>query len=298
MRKLIVVPTFYARRHQKGIRSQRSKILLTALSKRYNMPIVYTDRPNLKNVDIALIYAIPYHNRPKIPPGLVESKTKLIGYFEDLACWKSQECVKNKEIMFERYDVIMGACYKSFHELYSQYADKYVYFPNFFFPMSRYNKLSGKVIYNKCLMAGALNSYYPSRVRIYRDARKQSFRWLDVKKIPFPQYIEELSKYFCAIATPGKMENVVAKYLEIPAAGVLMLAEKVMELSKLGLKANIHYIPITRTNALNVISEILSHPQDYIEIRNRATAYIRKHHSEINRVTQFGTILKRVGDNI
>lgn len=298
MKRVIVIPTFYKKRHQRGIKSQRSKVLFSALSKQYEMSIIYTDRPNLKNVDVALIYAVPYHNRPKIPPGLLESKTKLIGYFEDLPCWGNKECERNKKVMFDRYDVLMGACYKSFSELYSQYMPKYVYFPNFFFPLSRYKRLSQKVDQMKCLMAGALNSYYPSRVHIYRDARRGNFKQLDVKRFSFSEYVERLSGYFCAIATPGRMRNVVAKYLEIPAAGTLMLAEKVVELSKLGLRPNVHYIPITQTDALDRIVEVLKNPHEYDEIRIKATAYVRKYHSEVNRVKQFGEILKLVEADI
>ena len=292
MTRWIIVPKFYEKRHAGGDKSQRSKCLLNALSRRYDIKLVYTDHPKLHPSDIALVYGVPYHNRPKIPPGLLDTEAKLIGYYEDLSCWGNKECLKNKSLLFDRYNVLMGACPKTFKELYSQYEHKYIYFPNFFFPFKRYERLSlkGDRIM-KCLMAGALNAYYPSRVYIYKDSRRRKFKLLDVKRIPFVEYVEQLSRYFCAIATPGKDGNVVAKYLEIPAAGVLMLAETVVELEMLGLKPNVHYVPITRANAVDRIREVLAHPHVFTEIRDRATAYVRKHHSEINRVVQFRKIL-------
>jgi len=300
MNGAIIVPTFYKKRHLAGNKSQRSRVLLNALSKKYGMPFIYTDSPNLKGLDVALIYAVPYHNRPKIPSGLLETKTKLISYFEDLGCWDNKECLRNKETMFEKYDILMGACYKSFKEMYPQHMHKYVHFPNFFFPLQTYKALGVNPRPKmKCLMAGALNSFYPSRMHIQSIARKKGFKLLDIVRVPFAIYAKTLNNYFCAIATTGRMGNVLAKYLEIPAAGTLLLAEKVMELEIMGMEPDIHYVSITRKNVLDKIQYVLSNPDRFLEMRIRTMNFVHKSHSDINRAFQFKGILERLmGNNL
>lgn len=295
MKGAIIIPTFYKARHEGGNKSQRGRILLNALSKEYSMPLVYTDNPNLSGIDVALIYGVPYHNRPKIPPGLLESSTKLIGYFEDLACWDNQECLKNKKKLFKRFDIILGACYKSYRELYPQFLDKYVHFPNFFFPLERYKKLKLNMHpIMRCIMPGALNSFYPFRMHIRSKARKTESNLIDITRVHFGIYAETLNSYFCAIATPGKMENVVSKYLEIPASGALMLAKKLMELDLMGLKENIHYVPITVENVFNQVRYVLTHPNEFQEMRRKAMNFVHTNHSEVSRINQFGDILRRL----
>lgn len=294
MKGVIIIPTFYEKRHRKG-RSSRGKFLFNRISQTYKFPIIYTDTPDLKNFDVAVIYAVPYHNRPEIPPGLLESKTKLIGYFEDLQCWDNKECQKNKEIMFDRYDIIMGAYYEKFKKWYPQHIHKYVYFPNFFFPYKKYVKLQVPLKPKmKCLMIGSVNEYYPFRVFIRKHRDKKGL--LDVsRKKPFSEYPEFLSKYFCAIATVGILRGtILSKYFEIPAARVLMLAEEIMELKMVGLEANVHYVPITKKNVFSQIKKVLKKPKDYISIRDKATEFVRKNHSEINRTIQFKEVLKRI----
>lgn len=290
MKGVIVVPTFYLKRHQGGIKSQRSKFLLQRLSQKYEMPLIYTDTPSLEGLDVALIYAVPYHNRPKIPQGLLETKVKLIGYFEDLQCWGNKECKRNKKRMFDKYDVLMGACWKSFRSFYPEHVHKYVHFPNFFFPHLVYTRMELNPRRKmRCLMAATVNRFYPFRMYIRQDRDKL----IDVTKVPFKDYPQLLNNYFCAIAVPGRLRNVVAKYLEIPAAGTLMLAERVEELDVMGLRPYTHYVPITKENIFAQVKKCLTNPEKFIKIRDNGTKFVRGNHSIHNRVAQFGDILGR-----
>lgn len=293
----IIVPTFYKKRHESGIKSQRSKFLFERIDQRYKFPTVYTDAPNLKGLDVAVIYAVPYHNRPGIPSGLLDTKVKLIGYFEDLQCWDSKECQKNKEILFERFEILMGTYYEAIRKWYPQHVHKYVHFPNFFFPHKRYMNLQiNPGARMRCLLAATISRYYPFREYI-RGCRS---KLVDITKVPFDRYPHLLNSYFCAIATSGSLKSEVhgncgdapsAKYFEIPAAGTLMLAEEILELSVMGLKPYTHYVPITKENVFKQVKKCLTSPEKFVSIRNDGMNFVRSHHSIENRVLQFGEIL-------
>jgi len=294
----IIIPLFYKKRHDDiSGNSARSKILLNGISKRYNMFIEYTDKPVFNDVDFALIYAIPYHNRPKLPVGLVETPkhVKLIGYFEDLQCWDSKECIQNKLKMFNRYDVLMGSYNEKIQMWYPQFIDKYIFYPDYFTPFERFSSLvlSSKPIM-QCLLSGSVNKHYPFREYILKKVPSELLKYKK-KSIPFANYPKFLNSYFCAIATGSSVSIPVAKYFEIPAAGTLLLAEKVKDLELMGMKPGIHYVEINRKNVLSKIKEVLNNPEKYTEMRNRATQLVREKHSEINRIEQFGDILKFIG---
>lgn len=295
----IVVPMFYKARHNNPTgQSGRSKILLNGISKQYNMPIEYTDEPTFDNVDFALIYAIPYHNRPKLPPGLLEcnKRVKLISYFEDLQCWNNKECKQNKLKMFERYDVLMGSYNENFRKWYPQFAHKYIFYLDHFSPFKSFSMIrSNPKPIMKCLLSGTIAAkYYPFRNYIFKTVPKHLLTH-QKKNILFADYPKFLNKYFCAIATGSAVSVLVAKYFEIPAAGTLLLAERIKDLDSIGLKAGVHYVEINRKNVIAKIQHVLKNPENYIEIKNRATKLILEKHSEINRIKQFADVLRFIG---
>jgi len=298
MKGKIIVPTFYKKRHKdKSGRSARSNILLHSLSKQYNMPLYYTNTPTFEDVDFALIYAVPYHNRPKLPPGLLNTDphVKLIGYFEDLECWYNEECIKNKLLAFERFDVLVGSFPETFSKWYPQFLHKYIHYPNHFAPFKKFAAIEPSLNpIMKCLLSGSVNKWYPFRQYIIENSPSEIFHYKK-KNILFVDYPEFLNSYFCAIATGAASSVVVAKYLEIPAAGTLLLAEEISDAKLLGLEANVHYVPITRDNVVNKIREVLKNPEKYVEMRDRATKLVREKHSEINRIEEFKEVLNFIG---
>ena len=299
MKGKIVVPTFYKARHNNPTgQSGRSKVLLDGISKQYNIPIEYTNKPTFNNIDFALIYAIPYHNRPELPPGLLEcdKRVKLISYFEDLQCWDNQECKRNKLKMFKRYDALMGSYDENFRKWYPQFVDKYIFYPDHFAPFKRFNilKPNPKPIM-KCLLSGTIAAkYYPFRKWIFNNVPGNLLSYRK-KNILFADYPKFLNNYFCAIATGSAVSVLVAKYFEIPAAGTLLLAERIKDIELTGLKAGEHYVEINRKNITEKIKHVLKNPRKYIEMRDRATKLVRQKHSEINRIKQFADVLKFVG---
>lgn len=306
MRGAIIVPTFYKGRHAKGLKSMVSKTLFDRIEKICNFPFVYTDTPDLRELDVALIYAVPYHNRPKIPSGLLDSNTKLISYFGDLQCYQNRECEENKIKMFDRCSIIIGGFYEKFREWYPQYIHKYELFSGFYHPYENYKSLQINLKPKmKCLLSGTVNRYYPFREyinKLYQEDTEGISKLIDIKKrsfAPFREYPKFLNSYFCAIATSGMYSGVVSKYFEIPAAGTLLLAEEVMELKMLGMEPDIHYVSITRKNVLDKIQYVLSNSDRFLEMRIRAMNFVRKNHSDINRAFQFKSILERlIGNNL
>ena len=283
--------------------SMVSKVLFDRIEKLCNIPLIYTDKPNLKGLDVAIIYAVPYHNRSKMIPGVLDSDTKLISYFGDLQCHYNRECEKNKKLMFERCDIIMGGFYEKFVKWYPQYLSKYKLFSGCFYPYESYADLQVNLKPKmKCLISGHVNYYYPFRKYI-KELWKENVNGIselvDIKgraAVPFEEYPKFLNNYFCAIATSGMFGGIVSKYFEIPAAGTLLLAERKEELDILGFEPNIHYIPITRKNVIRQIKEVLNHPENYTKMRENAMKFVQENHSDINRSLQFKDIVGRLID--
>ncbi len=304
MKGKIVVPTFYKQFHEDESGScSRSNILLHGLSKQYNIPLYYTDTPTFEDVDFGVVYAVPYHNRPKLPPGLLatDPRVKLIDFYEDLECWDFAECIKNKLLAFERFDVLVGPFNETFSKWYPQFLHKHIYFPHYFAPFEKFAALEpdpNPIM--KCLLSGKGvvhingNNCYPFRQYILDKVPTDILKYGE-SSIKFADYPKFLNSYFCAIATGAVSQLAVAKYLEIPAAGTLLLAEEINDAVLLGLKANVHYVPITRETVVEKIREVLRNPERYIEMRDRATKLVRENHSELNRFKEFENILQFIG---
>lgn len=296
MKGKIVIPFKYKKRHNNDTRySTREVVLFRGISKRYGMPIEYTDTPTFEDVDFALVFAVPYHNRPNIPLGLVkvDKKVKLIGFYGDLQCWNSSLCTKNKKIMFERYDIIIGAYKKMFEEWYPEFVYKHVFFPDYFAPHEAFAKLPiNKEPIMKCLLSGnARKQWYPFRTSL-KDQIPASLLECIKNIVPFRNYPWFINKYFCAIAVSGKIPCTIAKYFEIPAAGTLLLAERFEDVDDLGFKPGVHYLPLMKEDTEVQIETILRNPEEYKDIRHKGTKFVRTHHSINNRVNEFGKILE------
>ena len=298
MKGVIIVPTLYKKRHDHpNGRSANSKVLFDALSKTYKMPVVYTDDPDLSNYDVALIYAVPYHNRPVIPQGLLDTKCKLIGYLADLQCY-TEECFESKKVMFEKYDMIIGSYYYKFRLWYPQFVDKYVYYPNFFSPHARYSKLGIRLNPEKrAVLSGTKYAVtYPDRDYLARTIPVALMR-VRTNKVAFAKYPEFLNSHICGVVFSGSYDIATAKYLEVPASGCLMLGKTIPELELLGLIPGTHYVPVTLKNVENVIKDVIANPKKYAAIRKAGMIYTRKYHSELSRVQQFGEILNKLNES-
>jgi hypothetical protein len=292
MKGIVIAPTFYKNN------APKSKAMYDKLCEKYNFSYLCTDTPNLDGYDVAIIQSVPYHNRPGVPTGLLDAKCKLIGEFGDLQCWDNKECIKNKEILFDRYDVLVGTYYEKFREWYPQHVHKYVHWPQYFGPYTRYASLSinpnSKM---RCLMIGSYNDpYYRRRYVINNRGRFVDGGCIDVvgPTVPFDKYPKYLNEYFCSLALPGKFNLPISKYFEIPAAGVLLLATETKEASICGFEPYVNYVPVTRKNVFGVVKGVLDHTADYIKIRDEGTRFVRENHSDINRINKFEEIFNRL----
>jgi len=297
----IIIPIFYKKRHEAGLLSMISKVLFDRIGKLCNFPLVYTDAPDLTGLDVALVFGIGYHNRPKMPPGLLDADAKLISFYGDLPCYGNKECEKNKRLIFEKSSMIIGGFYETFVKWYPQYVHKYELFSGCFHPYESYARLKLNLKPKmKCLLSGSSGWPYPFREHIKRLCRQDAggiSKLVDIRNkasAPFKEYPTLLNNYFCAIATSGMHSCMVSKYFEIPAAGTLLLAERKKEFDILGFEPFVHYIPITRETVIEQIKKVLSHPKDYMGIRRDAMKFVQRNHSDVNRSLQFKDIMERL----
>lgn len=299
MRGLIIIPKFYEKLWQRNSQSTMNVMspLWYEIQDRFGFDIRFADEVNVtSDIDVVLMWAVPYHNRPRLIPGLLDlnTNTKLIMWSGDLQCYNNKECLENKLKVFERCDVIISQTNEYFTKMYPQYIDKNEIMLHFFSPHNNFVSLS----FNdnpkmKCLMSGSRNrSVYTFREYIIKSHHKD----IDYAPPVFkgPAYANLLHSYFCGIATASIFNYVLAKYFEIPATGSLLLAEETEDLKISGLVPYKHYIPITKNDVFIKITECLKNSDAYNDIRKEGMDFVRKNHSVINRVNQFEKILVKM----
>jgi len=281
----------------------RWRLLFQMLSDHFNFKIQYVvDIPNIsKDVDIIIIFSIPSHTFPMVEVCKqilnLPARVKVIGYMADLQCYDRQICKQYMLKMFDRFDkaLVMGNCL--FEDLYPEYIHKKIWVPHFFGPHNMFSKL----LFNekpllRCLMAGTNSKAYPLRQFIFRKHKK--YNYIDCKsKIPYENYPKVLNSYFCCVGTPGFYKSHVAKNIEIPATGSLLLSETTQDILDLGFKPYEHYIPITKKNVFEQINKCIINHKDYTKIRKRARKYVMDNYSIKNRYEQVKNIIEEVLNN-
>jgi len=299
MNGIIIIPKFYEALWQRDYQSTMSVMapLWHGIVDRFGFSIRFADEVDVDNsTDVVLMWAVPYHNRPGMIPGLLDlgKKTKLIMWSGDLQCYGNKNCLENKLKVFERCDVIISQTNEYFIKMYPQYVYKNEIMLHFFSPHDRYTKLPfNNTPKMKCLLSGSRNKdVYDFREYIVCS----TFKHVDYKSPIFKgdAYSNLLHSYFCSIATASIFNYVLAKYFEIPATGSLLLAQETQDLKISGLIPYKHYIPITNDDVFKKIDECIKHPDDYNIIRKAGMEFVRRNHSVVNRVDQLETILDRL----
>ncbi len=248
------------------------------------------------NTDVVIMFGVPYHNRPKLIPGLLDlnKNTKLIMFTGDLQCYNNKLCLDNKIKVFERCDKIISFAHEYFVKMYPQFLSKYEFMPHFFSPHDRY----ARFLFNnnpkmRCLFCGSINkSVYPLRPFIVGKHHGS----VDYKRPVYKRddYAKLLHSYFCCIATSSIFNYVLAKYFEIMATGSLLLVNETEDSKKAGLIPYKHYVPITKANVFDKINQCIRNPNDYNDVRIAGMEFVRKNHSVINRLDQFEKILLKL----
>lgn len=298
MKGVIIIPKFYEKECPRPwlLGSKNASVwapLFYGISEQFGFNLVFADEVNVpNNTDVVIMFGVPYHNRTKLIPGLLDlnKNIKLIMFTGDLQCYNNKLCLDNKIKVFERCDVIISITHEYFVKMYPQFLSKHEFMPHFFSPYDRYSKISfnnnPKML---CLLSGSLNpEVYPLRTFV-----KKSSQYVDY---PQPNYIGDsyaklLHSYFCCVTDPTIFNYIVAKYFEVLACGSLLIAKRCNDLDRVGFIPFRHYIPVTMDNVTATIAQCLENPDDYTHIRKEGMDFVRKNHSVINRIDQFEKIL-------
>jgi len=238
------------------------------------------------DVDVVCVFAVPYHNRPALIPGLLDlnKNIKLVTFTGDLQCYSNKLCLDNKIKVFNRSDLIISFSNEYFMKMYPQFLSKYRFLPKSFAPHSRYTSL----LFNdkpklKGLFCGSVNkSVYPLRSLIVN----KHYADIDYKRPKYTgaDYAKLLHSYFCGITCSSIFNYALAKCFEIPATGSLLLTNETVDLKKLGFIPHQHYIPITKENVFSKVTQCIKNPADYDNIRKEGMKFVRENHSIVNRV--------------
>jgi len=299
MKGLIIIPKFYEKlwtpefNNTRGTRAP----LWYEIQNSFGFEIRFADVVDVsRDVEVVLMFGVPYHGRPKLIPGLLDlnKNTKLIMWSGDLQCYGRKECLDNKIKVFNRCDIIISQTNEYFVKMYPQYLSKHEVMWHCFSPYKRYAELSfNESPKNKCLLSGSIrNDAYPLRSFI---VNKHS-AYIDYcpPKYTGDDYAKLLHSYFCCVTSSSIFNYVLAKHLEIPAVGSLLLANETKDLKMAGLIAYQHYIPITKNNVFTKIEQCIKNPNDYNNIRKAGMEFVRKNHSVNNRIEQLKKILYKI----
>jgi len=261
-----------------------------------------------EGIDIVINLGRPNNNHPHSMRGLVklDKDIKLISYFWDLH-FLNKKFLPLMSNVLERSDKILCSYDENFRRLWSQYLYKYECMPHFVSPYESYTQLpyNNKPIMKALLTGTIIEWWYPLRCFIrdlnyhYIDILPRSGSSLYPAKTDLigDDYIRELNKYFCSIATSTRFKRVTIKHFEIAATGALLLADYVEGLKSIGFIENKHYVRIDKDNVKAVIKDVIENPERYEKIRREGREYVLKNHTILNRVKQFKRIIKEVKFN-
>lgn len=222
--------------------------------------------------------------------------TKLIGYLGDFDSLENKpQIFKN---MIRRYDLILSMYKHRFEKKYPKLVPKMVYFPNFFAPYKRYASLEiNPNPIHKILLSGRLfeKKRYPFRIFV---SEKISPKILDIMTHPKghpdvtkrkskayyigDRYAKRLNSYLACFTDHG-LGCVLAKYLEIPAAGSLLIATESKDLITCGFIPGEHYVRVDKNNIFDVFKDVIRNPNKYKDIRKQGMEFVRANHSVKNR---------------
>lgn len=294
VRGLILVPKLFS----KGRRYRRQfnfVNLFKMVASEFDFEIRFNDDiSDYRDFNIVVVFFWPMRKLPRLYREIsnAPNDVKVISMPTHLESFGSKDCKDDFRFIFDRADIIASTRYTRFFEFYPEYKDKYVYFPQFFAPYDRFANVSIDKVTYKCLLTGSISDRYPLRKKLLFNKNV-----VCAKGIWGDDYAKLLGSYFCGVATAGADfvgKPVVKKYFEIPAAGSLLIGERVKDLDVLGFEPDRHYVPISCNDADKVINNVLDDPYTYEGIRKCGKEFVLKEHSVFNRLTLFKQIVKEL----
>lgn len=296
MGKIIYLPTFYLTRH-----TDNYKFLFTKMQDEMGFDIVYTDDPKIpKNSDIIISYAIPHWNFKSYPiePFVdLPRRIKLIVWMRDLQTFGDPICTGRAMEMFERADLILHFAKQQFSEMYPQFVHKSIYVPQWFASYARYDLPANNKPIMKCLLSGEYSGKcYPLRSYVTKNANPELIDTIRGGKfaggkLTGDEYAKLLHSYFACLATGLIFKYAVAKYVEIPAAGSLLLAETLNDSLEMGFEPWVHYVPVSADTVLSQIAECLESSEKYRQIARQGKEFVWRKHGLGNRFELMRQIL-------
>ena len=105
-------------------------------------------------------------------------------------------------------------------------------------------------------------------------------------------YARELSRYRCAVTCSAVIGYVVAKYMELPAAGCLLLATYTSDLDRLGFEDGVNYVRVDEESFDGKLAEVLAAPETFERIRRAGFEMVRRRHSDDHRAEQLERLIR------
>ena len=201
---------------------------------------------------------------------------------------------------FRRCDAILCTSHDPFVQWYPRYAAKLVHFPHFFraadFRAVPYNDAP----IDRCILSGAVGRFYPVRKIAARNPDVVTLRHPGYGDAPGREvpglfgeaYARELSRYRCAVTCSAVIGYVVAKYMELPAAGCLLLATYTSDLDRLGFEDGVTYVRVDEGSFDGKLAEVLAAPEAFERIRRAGFEMVRRRHSDAHRADQLERLIR------
>jgi len=308
MKGLILAPEAW---RDKALPLSRYLHLFNIILNKLDFDFIFADDydPNRIDADVVLTFKGPLKHNANLMESLkyLPKGKKLIGYYTDIhGRWEYKRFTEQMGALLERADKILCPYDYAFKKIWPEYAGKCEFFPQFYIPYEKCKDLEFNTSpMMKCLLSGAMDmSYYPLRDYIYKNKNEN----IDI--LPHPgymastlavinsekhkinaEYINELHKYYCCVATSSKVDYVVAKYFEIPSTGSLLLANYTPDLDRLGFIDGKHYVSITEENFFKTLDDVLNNPKRYDRIRREGMDFVLNNFSIFERFKQFENII-------
>lgn len=220
--------------------------------------------------------------------------------FADDLHWWNEAMRMNKRLAYTVCDTVLASYAYTFEKFFPDIAraKELVWVPHAASPdfMLPFNKRPLEAV----LLSGAVNHYYPLRLRVKamheRDPERVAYR-------PHPGYhcgydyesdasvgrgyARTLNQYRVCFTDSLKYGYVVAKYFEIPATGALLLADAAVggQLARLGFVAGKHYVPVTGRDLEERVAYVLDEANRAAldEVRRAGQALVRERHQTADR---------------
>lgn len=304
-KRLIVCPGFYTQRPWNDM----WPYFLSQIQMEYGCDLRYvwsTDSsyPDASKVETVITFAIPQHDRPDLMVDWVCSipkHVKVIGYLRDLHTFGRRNVMDAMRKCLDRYDVILTSANQPFQDMWPEYYEKTMVFPDFFAPHQRYACLPfNKNPIKMCLLSGAYNpEVYTLRDYIRNHGDGKKIVWVPPPYNGEHEYIGDmyarlLNRFTCCVTESGVCGYVVTKCFEIPASGSLLLANRIPDMDTFGFLPGKHYVDVNRDNVLETIDTVLADPDKYDRIKKAGRKFVVENHSVKNRVCEFKNVLAKV----